>query len=173
MPNEKNIQNVKELREKVANAKSMVFAEYHGLGANLMNELRATVRETGAEISIAKNTLLKLALKEENVDDPKTEEQLKGPMATIFSYEDAIAPIKALTDFIEKHELPTIKSGIIDGKFATASEINILSKLPSKEELLARVVGGLKSPITGFVNVLGGPQRGLVTVLKAISEKKE
>lgn len=175
MPNQKNKDTLDTIKEKVAKAKSVIFAEYHGLSSNQVNELRSKIKESGAELSVAKNTLLKIALKEnfsEKAGVENVEKELKGPVATIFAYEDAIAPIKVLTQFAKTLELPRIKGGIIDGEFASAEKIGILSNLPSREELLAKLVGVLKSPLFGFVNVLGGNQRKLVYALSAIAEKK-
>lgn len=171
MPNETNKKLVAELSQKVADAKSIVFAEYHGLDANQISDLRKQLRESGSEMTVAKNTLVKLALKE-NGHNGELEKELEGPVATFFGNEDAIAPIKILSDFAKNFELPKIKIGLVDGKVTNASELEVLSNLPSREELLARIVGGLKSPITGIVNVLGGSQRNLVTVLSAVADKK-
>ena len=168
MPSEKNIKLVEELQEKLSKAKSVVFAEYTGLDANKLNSLRKEIRAEGAEISIAKNTLMKRILGREDL-----EEKLSGQICTIFSYEDAIAPLKKLVEFAKANELPVVKLGIFDGVLTSANQIEALSKLPSREELIAQVIGGLKSPLTGLVNVLGGPQRKLVYTLSAIAEKKE
>jgi large subunit ribosomal protein L10 len=172
MPNQAKIEKVNKLRDKIADAKSIIFAEYHGLNANQVNELRSQVKEAGAEMSVAKNTLMKIALDKEKVGSKEVHEKLKGPVATFFTHEDAIAPLKALVEFAKKFELPTIKIGIIDGEVASAEKLEILSKLPSKEELLARIIGSLKSSITGFVNVLGGSQKKLVYALSAVADKK-
>jgi large subunit ribosomal protein L10 len=168
MPNQKNIKLVEELQEKLSKAKSVVFAEYSGLDANKLNSLRKEIRETGAEISIAKNTLMKKVLERDDL-----EEELSGQICTIFSYEDAISPLKKLVEFVKNNELPVVKLGIIDGVLTSASQIVELSKLPSREELIAQIVGGLKSPLSGIVNVLSGPQRKLVYALSAIAEKKK
>ncbi len=172
MPNNKNIEIVKELREKAAKAKSVIFADFAGLKSNDTNELRAQMKEQKAEVSVSKNTLLKIALNEENINTTETEPLLKGNTVTIFSYEDAIAPIKALFEFAKKFEPLKVKAAIIDGKFNNAEQVEAISKLPSREQLLAQVVGTMKSPITGFVNVLNGSQRKFVYAMKAIADKK-
>ena len=172
MPKDVNVQKVNNLKEKLTKAKSVVFAKYHGLDANKVNELRAKVIESGAEMTVAKNTLTKIALKDAKLHADKLESDLKGPIATFFSYEDAIAPIKVLAEFAKGIELPEMVAGIIDGKYVNVDEIKILSELPSKQELLARVVGGLNSPISGFVNVLSGNKKKLVYALNAVAEKK-
>lgn len=173
MPNQQKIQKVEELRKKISNSKSVLFTEYHGLDANQTNDLRSKIKEVGAELSIAKNTLLKIAFKEEKKGNKDIDQQLSGPTAVIFSYEDAIAPIKVLTDFAKKIELPKIKAGILEGVFITTEKIEELSKIPSKEVLLAHAVSGLISPITGFVNVLGGTRSKLIYALSAITAEME
>ena len=172
MPNNIKVEKVNELKAKVAKAKSMVFAEYHGLDANKVNELRAAIKESGAEMSVGKNTLLKIALEEEKLGSEELTDTLKGPVATVFSYEDAIAPLKAISDFSKQFELPTIKAGIVDGKFVDAAKIKILSELPSRDELIAKIVGSLKSPLSGIANVLSGTKRNFVYALSAVADKK-
>jgi large subunit ribosomal protein L10 len=171
MANQIKTDKVNILREKIAKAKSMVFAEYHGLDANKVNELRAAITETGAEMTVAKNTLLKVALGEEKAGSKELTEHLQGPVATIFAYEDPIAPIKAIAEFAEEHEFPTLKAGMIDGEYTDAAKLNILSKLPSRDELIAKVVGSLKAPLSGIATVLGGTQRNFVYALSAIAAR--
>lgn len=173
MPNQKNIQIVENLKEKISRAKSITFAEYHGLSANDVNDLRSKIKENDAEMLIAKNTLLKIALNEEKIDTSDIEEDLKGPTTAIFSYKDPIAPIKTLFDFAKTLELPKVKSAFIEGVYNTAQQVEILSQLPSREELLAQVARGFNSPLTGFANVIGGVQRKFLYALSALSNKKK
>ena len=132
-------------------------------------------------MSVSKNTLLKVALDEKLSPEAgeQLKEQLKGPIATVFSYEDAIAPIKILAQFAQnlitqgrEVGLPKIKAGIIDGQFTSAEKIGILANLPTREELIAKLVSTMKSPLAGLVNVLNGNQRKLVYALSAIARKK-
>jgi len=173
MPNEKNIQTVQNLKEKVAKAKSITFAEYHGLSSNDINELRSKIKENDAEMIIAKNTLLKIALNDENVDTSNLEEDLKGPTTAIFSYTDPIAPIKTLFEFAKNLELPAVKSALIEGVYNTAQQVEILSNLPSREELLAQVLHGFNAPLSGFANTIGGVQRKFVYALSALADKNK
>ncbi|HLC93645.1 MAG TPA: 50S ribosomal protein L10 [Patescibacteria group bacterium] len=165
MPNEKNIKIVDSLSDKVNRAKSLVFADFQGLGANITNDLRSSMKDTQAEIQVAKNTLLKIALKDKK--DEILESDLKGSTLTVFSYGDAIAPLKILMDFAKKFEALKVKAGLIDGKYTTAQQLDTLSNLPGREQLLTQIVGTMKSPINGFANVLAGSQRKLVYVLRA------
>ena len=171
MPKETNKQTVKTLKEKLAEAKSVIFAEYTGLDANRMNELRKQIRAKGAELNISKNTLMKIALSKQN-HNGDISERLKGQMMALFSYEDAVTPLKKLEEFAKQNETPSVKIGLFEGDVITAEKILELSELPSREELLAKVVGGLKSPLTGIVGVLGGTQRNFVYALSAIAEKR-
>jgi large subunit ribosomal protein L10 len=164
---------VQSLREKIAKAKSVVVAEYHGIDANDVNNLRQQLRDGGNEMTVAKNTLLKIALEEEKIDIKELEEHLEGPNATIFAYEDSVSPIKIIVEFAKKLELPKIKAAIVDGVFTSSEKVEALSKLPGKQELLAQVVGGMKAPLSGFVNVLGGTQQKFARVINAIKESKE
>jgi large subunit ribosomal protein L10 len=172
MPNTKNKQVVATLKEKVQKAKSIIFADYLGLKAEEMNDLRRQIREDNAELTIARNTLVKIALKEEGYDTSKVETDLEGPTATVFAYEDAISPIKKLFDFGKTLELPKIKGAFVNRAYTDANQAETLSKLPSKEELLTRTVRGMKAPLSGFVNVLGGVQRNFVYAIKAIADKR-
>jgi large subunit ribosomal protein L10 len=173
MPNNKNKQTVEELRQKIQKAKSIILADYRGLSADDINKLRADIKDKGAETTVAKNTLLKVALEEEKIDVGEISEDLKGPTAAIFSYEDSITPIKTLFDFAKNLELPKIKSAIIDGVYNDSEKLEEISKIPSKEELLARLVSSLKSPLSGIANTLGGVQKNFVYTINAIKTQKE
>lgn len=161
MPNAKNVATVNLLKTKLKDAKSLVFADASGLSVNLQRELRQTVKLAGGELIVVKNTLLKLAL--------GVKELLPGPTITLLAYEDEIAPIKALAEFAKTHELPKIKAGFLAKEPLSKEQVETLANLPTRIELLAKTVGSLKAPITGFVNVLQGSLRKLVYVLKAVS----
>ena len=163
----KRIKNVDVLKEKISGAKSIVFTDYKKLNANEISDLRSRLRDIGAETNIAKNTLLNIALGDDTVD-------LKGPTMTVFSYKDAIEGIKVIFDFSKDNEdLPVVKAGIIEGVFTDANQLETLSQLPSKDQLRAQVVGGLKTPLTGLVNSLGGIQKNFVYALAEIARNKE
>lgn len=173
MPNEKNIKKVEKLKEKLTKSSSVIFAEYHGLDANKVNELRSKVKSAGAEMTIAKNTLMKIALKESKTGNKELEKELKGPLAVFFAYENSLAPLKAISEFVKMFELPKIISGIVDGEYLNAEKLNILSNIPSKDELIAKLIGTLKSPISGLANVLSGTQKNLIYALSAVAEQKQ
>lgn len=173
MPNQINKDIVKELKGKVAKAKSVTFTDYIGLSANKVNDLRRELENNGSEMVVAKNTLLRNALKEEGIKDAdKLAEHLKGPTAAIFSYNDAVAPLKTIYTFIKNFELPKVKVGLFDGVLTSAEQVEEISKLPSKDVLIAQLLGALKSPLNGTVQVFSGVQRKFVFAIKAIADKK-
>lgn len=173
MPKEQNIKVVKELKEKLGKAKSVAFIDYHGLSADKINDLRQQIKDSEAEALIVKNTLLKIAI-EENGDKGLKEaiNDLKGPTMAIFSFSDPISPIKTVFDFGAKLELPRVKSAVIEGKYNSEDQVQVIKDIPSKEELFARVVRGINSPISGFVLSLNGIKNKFVFVINDLAKKK-
>jgi len=174
MPKSKIQKNeiMRNLTERIKKSKSIVFAGFNALGVKENEALRAKLRETHGEYYVAKKTLLERALKEQGIENLDTK-SLAGKLAVIFSYEDEVSPAKAVDAFRkDKEDKIFFLGGILEGKLLSKTEVEALAKLPSKQELLSRLVGTLNAPVSGFVNVLAGNLRGLVTVLKAIEEKK-
>jgi len=162
------------LSEKIKKSKSVVFAGFNALGVKDNENLRAKLRAENSEYYVAKKTLINRAFKDSKIEGLDTR-NFDGKIAAIFSYEDEIAPAKIIGEFKkdkEKKDKIFFLGGILENKLLSREEVEELSKLPSKHELYAKLVGSLNSPISGFVNVLAGNLRNLVGVLKAISEKK-
>jgi len=173
MPSQKNINQLKTIQEKIAQAKSIVLADYRGLSVSQQDELRKAVKQVDGELIVAKNTLVRLALKQENINLPNDlQTSLQGPTITLLAYEDEIAPIKALAEFAKNHQLPEIKAGFLNKEPLSADQVNQLAKLPTKIELLAKTVATIKAPLSGIVNVLSGNLKNLVYALQAIKEVK-
>ncbi len=163
---------LRTLSNKIKGAKSIVFTEFNALGVKENEELRGKLRETGSEYLVAKKTLIDIALKGEKINDVDVR-GFQGKVAVVFGNEDEVAPAKTLAEFKKTREDKiSFVGGILDGKYISGEEVTALSKMPSKPELYAKLVGSLNSPISGFVNVLAGNIRGLLNVLKAIEEKK-
>ncbi len=163
---------LRDISERLARAKSVVFTEFESLGVKQNEELRQKLRAENSEYLVTKKTLLKLALGEKKITDfdPKS---VNGKMAVSFGYEDEVAPAKIIAEFT-KDNPDTLKfaGGILENKFLNASGVEALAKLPSKTELYAKIVGSINAPVSGFVNVLAGNLRNLVYVLNAIKENK-
>jgi large subunit ribosomal protein L10 len=160
------------LGEKVKSAKSVVFARFDKLLVKENEDLRHRLKAEGGEYYVAKKTLLNLAFKENNQEVDFG--AMDGQVAAIFGYQDEVAPAKIVDTFRKEAEEPKIffLGGILENKFISKEMVESLAKLPSKKELYAKLVGSLNSPVSGFVNVLAGNLRGLVTCLKAIGDKK-
>lgn len=167
---EQKKQVVSELSEKIKSAQSMVFADYRGLTVEQDTELRNALRKAGVEYKVVKNTLTSLAVKENGLEglDPF----LNGPTALALSSTDAVAPAKVLSEYAKKYEKLELKVGVVEGKVIDINGIKALAELPSREVLIAKVLGGFNAPISGFVNVLNGNIRGLAVALNAIAEQK-
>jgi len=172
MPKSKQVKqdNVAELKEVLSRAKSLVFASFEKLPVKEIEKLRREAKKGGVVYSVAKKTLLGRAVKESGIQiDPKT---LPGGFATLIGIEDDIAPAKIAALFAKDHEAMQIVGGVLEGRAIDAKTVIALSKLPGRDELLAKLVGSLMSPVSGFANVLAGNLRGLVTVLGAIKDQK-
>jgi large subunit ribosomal protein L10 len=164
-------QIIEKLVEGFSKTKSVVFADFQGLKMPEIEELRAKCLEEGIGYTVAKKTLLNIALEKAGIENANTK-AIEGSLATVFGYEDEVAPAKTLAVFAKTHNALEIKGGILEGKMVPLEEVIKLSKLLSKAELYAKVVGSINAPISGFVNVLAGNMRGLVYALNAIKESK-
>ena len=143
---------VEELKEKLSNAQSGVVVDYRGITVEEDTALRKSMREANVDYRVVKNTLLNFAVK--GTEYEAIAPYLEGPTAIAIGVEDPIAPAKVLGDFIETAKKLTIKTGFIDGRVVDVAEIEKISKLPSKEELLAKAFGSMKAPITNLARVL-------------------
>ena len=170
MPNKKNQTDVKILAEKFKAMKGMIMTEYHGLSVSQISELRSELRKCGCEYLVVKNTLSKIALKEVGLES--VNEYFDGPTAIVVESGDPVSPAKVVAEFAKKNEKFVVKAGLLDGKILAAGEIKSLAALPSKEVLIAKMLGSMQAPISGFVNVLQGSLRNLVYVLNAVKEKQ-
>jgi len=161
---------VKELTEKISNSKTVVLVDYRGLTVEQDTELRVALRKAGVKYEVVKNTLTRFAMNNNGYGELDT--YLNGPTAIAYSFEDVVAPAKIMCEFAKKFEHLQIKVGIVEGKIFAEKEIKALAELPSREELIAKVLAGFNAPISGFVNVLNGNLRGLVVALNGIAQKK-
>lgn len=174
MPKTKEQKGVilRNLDEKIKNSKSIVFANFNALSAKSSESLRNELRKENSEYYVAKKTLLNKALTGKGLEEINAKD-FDGKLAAIFGYEDEVAPAKVVDKFMKTNvDKIQFVGGFLENKFLSAAEVGQLAKLPSKQELYAKIVGSLNAPISGFVNVLGGSLKKLLYVLKAIEEKK-
>ncbi len=167
MPNQHNQDQLQMLKDKLSKAKAFAIVNYEGTTATDQVKLHVELKNAGAEFIVAKNTLIKLAL--ENKD---FSESLNGMNAIVFSYEDEVAGFKQIVNFHEEADKLEIKQGGMNDKVLSSQEILELSKLPSKNELIATLIARIKGPAFGLVNVLQAGQKNLVYVLKAITDSE-
>jgi len=163
---------VQNLSEQLKSAKSVILVDYTGLSVKLQQELKKRLKEAGAQISIVKNTLFRLAGKNAKVPDEALQDSvLQGPTAVVISEKDALTPLQILAKFAKEKEILNFKVGIIEGKFQDKPSLEKLATLPSKEVLFGQTISLLSSPIFGFVRTLEGNLQKLVFILKEYSNQ--
>ena len=134
-----------------------------------VSKLKMELKNVNANYTVLKNTLFKVALQDS--DQPLEIQEIDGPTAIIYFDEDPTAPAKLIKEMQKETDLLNEKSGVYEGLFLTEQEVMQLAEIPTKEVLLAQLVGTLNAPLSGFVNAATGNIRGLTMVLKGISEK--
>ncbi len=157
--------------ERLEKSSSAVFVGFNGLTVNEVEELRRVCRDNNLEYLTTKKTLLKIALEKGGLKI-EDNEILSNEVAVVFSYGDEVTAPKVVAKFAKNHESAVLKGGILENKMIDLTMVNKLVSIPSREELLAKVVGSLNAPVSGLVTVLKGNLRGLVNALNAIKEQK-
>jgi large subunit ribosomal protein L10 len=161
---------VAELAERLKDTRAAFLADYRGLNVAKATELRRKLRAAGVDYRVVKNTLLRLAA--QGTAAECLDAHLKGPTAVAMVTGDPVAPAKALVEFAKANQAFELKYGMLDGKLLRPEDIKALADLPSREVLLARLLGSLNAPTTNFVGVLAAVPRSLVQVLSAIKDQK-
>lgn len=161
---------VKELREKFAQAQSLVLTDYRGVTVEEVSALRRKLRESGVDFKVVKNTLAGIAARDAGLED--LDRLLEGPTAIAFGADDPVAPAKGLLDFIEERKKMEIKGGVLNGKVIDLVAVKALARLPSRTELLARVLGVMQAPLAGFAGCLEAPLRGFANAVEALQRKQ-
>ena len=164
---------VAELKEKLTGAKGAVLVNYRGLTVAQDTKLRRQLREAGVDYRVVKNTMTRIAAQEAGLEG--LDAYLEGPTAMAISTTDPVAPAKIITDFVKEHKLQVleVKAGLVEGNVIDENGVKALASLPSREVLIAKMLGSMQSPITGLVNVLQGSVRNLVYALDAVRQQKE
>ena len=156
----KKVEEVAYLKERFEKAQSVILLDYKGLTVAEVSALRNELREKGAEYRVTKNTLIALATEGKGLDE--LEPHLHGSTAVIFGMEDAVSPAKIVAENAKKTKKTQIKAGVLEGKYINAETVQQLASLPTREVLIAMVLGTLNAPISG-----------LARVINAIKEKME
>ncbi|MFP4194558.1 MAG: 50S ribosomal protein L10 [Desulfobacterales bacterium] len=162
---------VSELREKFDQKKILILVDYKGLNVQKINDLRTRLREAGVEFRVVKNTILIRAAQDTDVD--LIREHFQGPSAVALSYEDPVAPAKALSQFAKDNDKLEIKAGVMGGSVLYPEGIKSLAELPPREVLLGQVLGTMNAVPRGLVRALSNVPERLLYALQAIKDQKE
>ena len=170
MPNAKNLKKVDELTEKLGRAKGVYLTDYIGLNVQDISALRKDFYENDVEYLVAKNTLLKIAANNTNLND--LDSVLNGSTAVAFSYEDPTSPARVIKKFTKDNELPKVKGIVIDGELIDGSEFDRIANLPTKEESIAKFAALLQSPLLKLIWALKSPMSDMTNMLNNLKEKE-
>lgn len=170
MPTPHKIEEVAILTKKFQDSEGFVIADFTGLSVEQSNELRRRCREAGVEFRVVKNRLARRAAAEAEM--ALVHDLLRGPSGIAFSTEGPVAPAKVLVDYADDNEKLVIRGGFLDGQLLDTQGVVAMSKVPTKEELLAMIARGFQAPTQNFVNVLNGTLSQFVRALSAVAEQK-
>ena len=171
MPNQKNIDQVADLAERLERAKAVYFTDYQGLDVANITDLRRRFTEESVEFRVAKNTLIKIAAEKSNLP-ALTDTVLAGPTALAIAYEEPATPARIIKEFTKTHEKPVVKGILFEGSMLDKEAFVRIAELPSREVLLGQLVGLLQSPLTKLVRTLSGSMTKLVGVLESLKQQK-
>ena len=169
MPTKQKIDQVEAVAKQLTEAKSAALIQYQGLNAAGISGLRDAVRNQGGKIEVVKNSLITRALLRIGISLP---EELNGPTAIAFCNTDEIAPLKEIDAVNKAKEKTSFKYGVYGGKLLLADELQKFLTLPSKTQLIAQFIGGLKNPLQRMVYAMRYNQTQLVRTLQAVADKQ-
>ncbi len=165
---------VTSLKERLQDAKAIVLVDYKGINIEEVNQLRSRFRSEKVDYFVQKNTLVKIALNDLGIFD--LDDYLVGPTALAICKKDEISPARIVTKFIkevmEEKGFPKFKAGLIGGKLMTSEQIDVLAKLPTREELLAKLMGSAQAPISKMMGVTQGIVRKFIYAVDAVAKQK-
>ena len=170
MPAQSNIDMLEKVKGSIEASKGVFVVDYRGLTVKEAQELRRALREANAHMKVYKNNIVRIALNEAEM--PNIDDMLKGTCAYVFYENDPVEAAKVLKQEADKLKKMQILGSIADGKAITADEALAYAELPSRDELLAKLVYVIGSPLSGIAQVCAGPARGLVTALQAVADKQ-
>ena len=163
-------EKIDAIKAKAEKAQVAVLTEYKGYSVEEITNLRRALQKEGGDYMVTKNTLAKVALK--GTDFEVLTESLTGPIAIAFGFEDQVSPAKAVAKFIKDTKKGEIVGGALDGKLLSAKEVEELAKLPSKEELIAKILGSINSPASGIVGSINAVMAQLTRAMAAVRDQK-
>lgn len=170
MPKPEKVAAVERIAADLKGTDVYYFLDYRGLTFAEATELRARLAKGDASLKVVKNTLAKIAAADAGVEG--IDALLQGPTAIAYCYGDPVRVAKIIQDFIKEKKKTVLRGGKLERSILTASDMERLATLPSREQLIAQMIGAIASPLTGLVNVLNAPIRGLVVTMAQVQEKQ-
>jgi len=171
MPSKAKYAAVEKIKEDLSSADAVWVVDYRGLTVKEAESLRANIRSLGASLKIYKNSLTELALKDLGL--PELGEILEGPSAFVFAAGDPVASAKAIKDYARTNTKLEVKGGLLNGHVMTVQQVQAVADLPSREELIAKLLGTMKNPLSSVVHVLNGPMSSFARIVGAIQDKAD
>jgi large subunit ribosomal protein L10 len=171
MPTAEKAQAIEELATKLRESKGTVLLDYRGLTVAAITQLRRELGKDHIDFHVAKNTLLRIAAERAEVEI--TPDLLEGPTAVAFGVEDEVAPARTLTDFARRNRVVSIKGGVVGGRAFTAEQVGRLAALPTRDVLLAQLLGALQAPMAKTLAILQAPSREVAGLAEALRAKRE
>ncbi len=169
MPNAANKEQLAEIKEQLEGAGAVWVVDYRGLSVKEIQQLRRDIRANEGQMFVLKNTLMHIALEE--LEMPSMDEILSGPSAFVFTGEDPVASAKAIKNFAKGNDKLVIKGGIMDGQFQDAAAVQAIADLPSREELIAKLLGTINNPMAKTVRTLNAILEAPVRAISEIAKK--
>ncbi|NTU89138.1 MAG: 50S ribosomal protein L10 [Actinobacteria bacterium] len=171
MPTQAKIDTVQEIKQYLDGSEAMWLVDYRGLSVKKTEALRRALRDTGAEMKVYKNKLIEIALRD--LDYPEMSDYLNGPNGFVFVSGDIAASAKAIKTFAKKNKELEIRGGLVNGQVMTAEQVMAIAELPSREELIAKLLGTMNNPMSQIVRVLNEPMASFARTLAAIASEKQ
>jgi len=168
---QEKIATVQELHEKFEKAGAVVLTDFIGLNVAQINEIRRSLRKSGAEYKVVKNTLARRAA--EGTGVKQVEQYFEGPTGVVIGYDDIVAPFKVISDYVKKYEPFKVRIGVLEGTVVEPEKVKEIANLPPRDVLISKAIGGIKGPLYGLAGTLQALLTGLVVALKQVAEKKE
>jgi large subunit ribosomal protein L10 len=157
---------------KFKKATGFYIVDFKGMTVEASIRFRRELKKKGIDYKIAKNTLIKRALKELEKSDMVPDEILKGQSGIIFSFDDPVSPVKIIKEQFDKYQIPLLKGTVIEGEYFAGSKLNMLAALPTKLDVMAAIVGSLQAPIGGIVGSINAVMRDLGSVIEESAKKR-
>jgi len=170
MARPEKVSEVQAIAERIEKAQSMVLADFSGLTVDQMTQFRRDCRARSVECRVVKNRLAQIAADKTGATELK--DLLKGPTAIVFGAESQVDPAKIVVEFAKDNEKMQVKGGWVDGQSLSVAQVEALSKIPSREELLAKMMGSINSPARGLASTVNGVAGGLARVIDAVAKQK-